>query len=79
MITLSVVGLIWAAVGLLFVWMIIHYGLSRGKQQDVAKEFEAKEDERVRLEELQEVDEEQRAKHLQDDFPKDLNNNRRAS
>jgi predicted DNA-binding WGR domain protein len=76
MITLSIVGLIWAVVGLLFVWMIVHYGLSRGKQQDVAKEFEAKE--QARADGL-ELEEEQRAKHLQDDFPQDTNDDRRAS
>jgi hypothetical protein len=43
MITLSLVGLIWAVVGIVFVWMIVHYGISQGKQRDVAKEFEAKE------------------------------------
>lgn len=43
MITLSLVGLVWAIVGVVFVWMIVHYGISQGKQRDVAKEFEAKE------------------------------------
>jgi hypothetical protein len=40
MVTLSIVGLVWAIVGIVFVWMIVHYGISQGKQRDTAKEFE---------------------------------------
>jgi len=46
MIVFSVVGMIWIVITLLFVWMVVHYGISQGKERDVAKEFEAKETDR---------------------------------
>lgn len=54
MVTLSVVGLVWAIVGIVFVWLIVHYGISQGKQRDVSKEFEAKkEDKQKKAKEIQ--------------------------
>jgi hypothetical protein len=38
--TSSAIGILWAVVGILFVWLIVRYGISQGKQRDVAKEFE---------------------------------------
>lgn len=42
MITLSLVGIVWSVIGIVFVWMIVRYGISQGKEMDMAKEFEDK-------------------------------------